>query len=93
MHQKIPVVGQDPFGLRVAFETMRQLAIGLQGEADLIGDSLNLFWIGPRADDEVVGERGNPGQIQDVNISGFFRFGRADRNQPRRSSDLRIRRF
>jgi hypothetical protein len=61
MHEKIPVVGQDPFGLGVAFETVRQLPIGLQGEADLICDGLNLFRIGPCANDEVVGEGGDPG--------------------------------
>ena len=86
MHQKIPVIGQDPFRLSVTFEAMRQLPVGLQGEADLIGDGLDLFRIGAGANDEVVGEGGNPGQIQDVNVGGFFRLGRADCNQPRRFS-------
>lgn len=86
MHQKIPVIGQDPFGLGVAFEAMRQFAVGFQRQTDLIGDGLNLFRIGPAANDEVVGEGGNPGQIQDVNVGGFFRLRRADRNQPRRFS-------
>src|SRR5438270_685995 len=36
----------------------------------------------PRADDEIVGERGDAGEVQHANIGGLFRFGGAHGNQP-----------
>ena len=39
-------------------------------------------WIGARADHEVIGERGDAGQVQNRDIGGFLGFGGADGNQP-----------
>jgi hypothetical protein len=46
---------------------------------DLVGDGLDLPRIGARADDEVVGEGGDAGQVENPDVGGFLRFGGADR--------------
>ena len=52
---------------------------------NLVGDGLNLFRVGPSANDEVVSERCDSSQVQNTNVGGFFRLSRTNRQQPRRS--------
>lgn len=63
MDQKITVVGQHPFRLVIALDAERQLARLFEPELHFVTDGLNLARIVPRADDEVVSERRDPGQI------------------------------
>ena len=60
VHDEVAVVRQDPLRVLVAFHAQRQLAEALQLHIDLIGDGLNLPRVRPRADDEVIGEGGQP---------------------------------
>jgi hypoxanthine phosphoribosyltransferase len=80
--QKIAVVTQNPVGLLVAFDAEGQFAALLQAHADLIADGLDVALVGPRADHEMIGERGDAGQIENADISGFLRFGGAYGKQP-----------
>jgi hypothetical protein len=54
----------------------------LQAEADLVADGLHLLLVGAGADDEIVGERGDAGEVEYDQVGGFFRFCGADGNQP-----------
>jgi hypothetical protein len=54
----------------------------LQAQADFVADGLHLFLVGAGADDEVVGERGDAGEVEHDQVGGFFRFRSADGNQP-----------
>ena len=83
MHQHVAVIGQDPLTLVVAFQTHRQLArqaFELQG--DFVGDGLNLPLIGAAAEDEIIGEGSDAGQIQNLDVGGLLGFGGADRYEP-----------
>jgi hypothetical protein len=53
-----------------------------QTEADLVADGLHLLLVGAGADDEVVGKRGDAGEVEYDQVGGFFRFRGADGNQP-----------
>ena len=90
MHHQVTVIGQHPLGLVIAFQAGRQLAgLTLELQVDFIVDRLHLFLIVAGADDEVVGKAGDPRQIQDLDIGGFFGFGGADCDQPGRLRSLR----
>jgi len=82
VHEEVAVVGQNPFALFVAFEARRQLAAALQLQTDLIADRLILFRIQTRADNEVVSEAGDAGQIQNPDVFGLFCLRGADGNLP-----------
>jgi len=56
----------------------------LQLEPDFVRDGLHLFRVGPGTNDKKVREGGNSRQIQDLDVSGFFRLGRSYRRQPGR---------
>jgi hypothetical protein len=49
---------------------------------------LHLLLVRSRADDEVVGEGGYAGKVEDYDVGGLFRFGGADGNQPGRRNGL-----
>jgi hypothetical protein len=54
----------------------------LQAQADFVADGLHLFLVGAGADDEVVGEGGDAGEVEYDQVGSFFRFGSADGSQP-----------
>jgi hypothetical protein len=54
---------------------------------------LHLLLIGAGADDEVIGEGGDAGEVEDYEIGGLFRFGCAGGNQPGWRGGLGIGRF
>lgn len=82
MDQKVPIIRQNPLGLGVAFQADGMLAQFLQLNSDLIGYSLYLLRVRAGTDDEIVGERGDGGEIQDLNVGGFFGFGSLYRYKP-----------
>jgi hypothetical protein len=43
---------------------------------------LHLLLVGAGADDEIVGERGDAGEVEHHQVGGFFGFCGADGNQP-----------
>lgn len=82
MHEEITVIEQNPLALVVAFDASGKVTKLLQLEADFVRDGLVLPRTCARADDEMVGEAGNASQIQNRDVSGFFRLCRADCNLP-----------
>ena len=85
MDQQVAVIGQDPLRLLVAFDADRQFArLAFQLQMDLVADGLNLALVAAGADDEVVGEGGDAGEVQHANVGGFLRFGGAHGQQPGR---------
>ena len=83
MHNHVAIIGQHPFALLQPFETVRQfMRLVFDGEADLFRYGLDLALVGARADHEIVGERGNPGQIQNLDVSRFLGFRGADCDKP-----------
>jgi len=48
------------------------------------GDGLDLTRIGAGAENEVVGEGGDAGKVEDLDIGGFLGFGCADGDEPGR---------
>jgi len=50
--------------------------------ADLVGDGLHLALVVAVADDEVVGEGGDGGEVENFDVGGLLGFGRAYGNQP-----------
>ena len=56
VHNKVPVIHQNPVGLIVAFHTYRQLACIFQLFMNLIADRVSLPRIRGSADYEVVGK-------------------------------------
>jgi len=87
VNQQVAVIGQYPFGLVVPLQAVRQLpGLLLDAQADFVRDGLDLPLVRARTDDEVVGEGGDPRQIEDLDIRRFLGFSRARCNQPRRGS-------
>ena len=81
--QQVAVIGQHPFGLAVPFDIGGQLAgLMFQAQSDLVADGLHLFLIAAGADDEVVGEGGDAGEVEDYQVGGLFGFGCAGSDQP-----------
>ena len=89
MHQQVAVVGQHPLGLVVAFQAVGQFArLLLQLNADLVADRLDLFGVGSGANHEVIGERGDARQVQNLDVGGLLGFGGAHGDQPGGGFDL-----
>ena len=83
--EEVAIVGKYPLGLLVAFDADGQLTGGLlEMEADFIGDGLDLAGIGAGADDEEIGEGSDAGEVENLDIGGFLRFGGADGGEPGR---------
>jgi hypothetical protein len=83
MNQEIAVIGEDPLRLVVALHADRQFTgLMFQLKVHFVADGLHLPGIGGSADDKVIGEGGDSGEIQDDNVGGLFGFGRAYGNQP-----------
>ncbi len=82
MDQEIAVVAQDPLALLIAFNAGRQLPPFLELNPDLVGNRLNLARVRARADYEVIGERSDPGEIQDFDIDGLLFLSRANGREP-----------
>ena len=81
--QQVAVIGQHPFALGITLDVGGKLAgFMLQAQADFVADGLHLFLVGAGADDEVVGERGDAGEVEYDQVGGFLRFRSADGNQP-----------
>jgi hypothetical protein len=60
----------------------------LDREADFVGDGLNLPLVGAVADDEIVRELGNAGEIQNLYIARFLGFRGADGDEPGGDTDF-----
>ena len=71
MDQKIPEVHQYPIAFVIAFNTYRRVADGLQRFLDFIADRLTLARIRNRANDEIIGKRGDVAKIQHFDLKGF----------------------
>jgi hypothetical protein len=83
VNQQIAVIRQHPFGLSVAFHTVGQLTgVLLELYPNFVRDGLNLPLIGSRADDEIVRERSDSGEVQYPDIGGFLGFCGADSEEP-----------
>ena len=82
VHQEIAVIRQNPLRLRVPFEADRMLVQFLQPGPDLVGYRLYLLRVRASADNEIVGERGNSGKIQDFNVGSFLGFRGSYCRQP-----------
>jgi hypothetical protein len=82
VNQKIAVIEQNPLTLFVALGAGRVLALLLQTQPDLVGDGLVLTRVRSGADDEIIGERSDPGEIQNRDVSGFFILSGADSGEP-----------
>jgi hypothetical protein len=81
--QQVAVIRQHPFGLAVPFDIGGQLAgLMFQAQTDFVADGLHLPLISAGADDEVVGESGDAGEVEDYQVGGLFGFGCAGGNQP-----------
>jgi hypothetical protein len=52
-------------------------------QPDLVTDGLYLPFIATRAKKEIVGESGDFGKIQNLNVRRFFRFGGTGCREPR----------
>ncbi len=95
MHEEIAIVHEDPFGGIETFPTDGKLAHFLQSSVDFVGDGLRLPGIGRGADDEVIGERRDFPEVQDLQVDcfpGFSRFcGRRPVRQVRRGALDRCR--
>jgi len=79
----IAIIGQNPFAGFVAFEAVGEVAVFvLDLEADFIGDGLHLAGVGAGADDEMVGERGYAGEVENDDVGGLFFTGGADGGEP-----------
>jgi hypothetical protein len=59
-----------------------------QAQPDLVADGLHLLLVRAGADDEVVGEGGDTGEVEDYQVGGLFGFGCADGDQPGGRSGL-----
>jgi hypothetical protein len=53
-------------------------------QSDLLGNGLDLPGVGPGADHEEVGKRGDLAQVKDPDVGRFLRFGGADCDEPGR---------
>jgi hypothetical protein len=82
MHQEVAKIEQNPLRRLVTFHAVRPLPAGLQLEPHFIRDRLALFRVVARADDKVVGERGDAVQVEYLDVDGLFFFRRTNRNQP-----------
>jgi hypothetical protein len=59
---------------------------------DFIADGLNLPRVASIADDEVVGEAGDAGQVENLDVGGLLRFRGANGDQPGGGFGYRLRR-
>jgi hypothetical protein len=82
MDQEVAIIGEHPFGLVMTLHAAGQFARVFELQADFLANSLHLFGIVAGANDEVIGERCDAGQIQNLDVFGLFRFSGAYRNEP-----------
>jgi len=82
MDEEVAIVAQHPFALFVPFHAVRQFAAFLELQADFVDYGLVLACIGAGADDEIVSETGDCGQIQDADVGGLLCLRGADGNSP-----------
>lgn len=83
MNQQIAVIGQDPLTLVISFKTDREFSrILFQAEADFVGNGLNLPLIRAGTDDKDISKGSYASQVENLDVDGFFGFGRANREQP-----------
>ena len=79
----VAVIGQNPLGGLVAFEAVGEIAVlVLELKADFVGNGLHLAGIGAGADDEVIGEGSDAGEVENDDVSGLFVAGGADGGEP-----------
>ena len=83
MHQQVAVIRQNPLRLAIPLDADRQLAgLALQLEVHLVADRLTLPLVRPGADHEVIGKRGDAGEVQHLDVGCFLGFGGANGQQP-----------
>jgi hypothetical protein len=79
----VAVIGKNPLGGFVAFEAVGEFAVPVfELEADFIGDGLDLAGVGAGADDEIIGEGGDTGEVEDEDVGGLLFTGGADGGEP-----------
>ncbi len=91
MNQVIAVIGQNPLGVLKTLHADGMFAALLELDSNFFADGLDLLRIAPAADYKEVGERGNTAQIENPNVTGFFRFCGADGREPRGAGGRRGR--
>ena len=72
MHQEIAVIGENPLGAFVTFKAGRKVADGFELQVDLIANGLHLAIVVAGADNEMICERGNAGEIKNDDVFGLF---------------------
>jgi len=83
VNQHVAVIGQDPFGLVITFDTRRELAgLLFELDCDFVANGLNLPLIGAIANDKEVRERGNAGEVENLDVRRLLGFGGAYGNEP-----------
>lgn len=83
MDDHIAIIRQHPFGLLKTLQAERQFTgLAFDGKADFLGNRLDLALVGAGADHEIVGERGDLAQIQNLDIGRLLGFRRADCDKP-----------
>lgn len=83
MNQQVAVIGEHPLGLVVTLDAVGQLSeLMFELQPDFIANGLDLALIGAGADDEIVGEGGDTGEIENLYVGGFLGFGGADGDEP-----------
>jgi hypothetical protein len=67
------VIDHDPLACRKTVDRRRSPAMLVpQSRFDLVGDRFELGLGAGRANDEEIGEAGNPGEIEDDDVFGFL---------------------
>ena len=89
MNDHVAIIGQHPFGLQQPFQAMRQfMRLAFDGKPDFLRNGLDLALVGAGADHEIVGERSDPGQIQNFDVARFLGFRRTDCDKPGGDADF-----
>jgi hypothetical protein len=93
MDEEIAEVAEYPLTLLITFNTAGQFSALLQLIADRVDDGLILFGIRAGTDHKVIGETGNPSQIQHFDVRGFLVLSHADGDFPARLAHFRLGNF
>jgi hypothetical protein len=72
MNHDVAEVHENPFCRGCAFHTERLMALRGEGSVDAVRDRADLPFRFTGTDDEVIGDRGQCGDMQDEDIGGFL---------------------
>jgi hypothetical protein len=82
MHQEIAVIAQHPFALFVSLNAGWQFAPLLQLKVDFVGHGLSLARVRARADNKIIGEAGDAGEVKNSDARGLFFLSGANCDAP-----------